>query len=200
MTKKNKSFSSLPPSSEVEEAALEKAQQLAKGLFPHQVEGLAFLLARRRAILADDMGLGKTRQAIAAVTHLEPEGPYLVVCPAAVKINWEREVHAYIADAPTLVVSGSDSVDAQLGSWPGWVIINYDILKQHIGALRAIPWKAIIFDEAHYLKNHTSQRSKLARQLRPQFSWKGRSSRTTLSASAITSRLWRLRPHRTRHS
>ena len=42
------------------------ATSLAHGLFPHQVEGVAFLLRRRRAILADDMGLGKTRQAIVA--------------------------------------------------------------------------------------------------------------------------------------
>jgi SNF2 family DNA or RNA helicase len=43
------------------EEAYRKARTLADGLFPHQVEGVAFLLGRRRAILADDMGLGKTR-------------------------------------------------------------------------------------------------------------------------------------------
>ena len=41
-----------------------KALAIARGLYPHQVEGVAFLMRRRRAILADDMGLGKTRQAI----------------------------------------------------------------------------------------------------------------------------------------
>ena len=55
---------------------------------PPQVEGVAFLLRRRRAILADDMGLGKTRQAIIAMRHAAPVGPYLVVCPASVKRNW----------------------------------------------------------------------------------------------------------------
>ena len=43
------------------EVAFRQAAQLADGLFPHQVEGVAFLLGRKRAILADDMGLGKTR-------------------------------------------------------------------------------------------------------------------------------------------
>ena len=61
---------------------------IARGLFPHQVEGVAFLLRRRRAILADDMGLGKTRQSITALKVEEPEGPYLVICPASVKRNW----------------------------------------------------------------------------------------------------------------
>ena len=67
--------------------AFRKAVELSNGLFPHQIEGVAFLLGRRRAILADDMGLGKTRQAIVAVKHVVPEGPYLVVCPASVKRN-----------------------------------------------------------------------------------------------------------------
>ena len=65
--------------------AFRDAASLAKGLFPHQIEGVAFLLGRTRAILADDMGLGKTRQAIVALRHVRPGGPYLVVSPASVK-------------------------------------------------------------------------------------------------------------------
>ena len=36
-------------------------------LYPHQADGVAFLISKKRAILADDMGLGKTRQAIVAL-------------------------------------------------------------------------------------------------------------------------------------
>ena len=43
-----------------------------------------------------------------------------------------------------------------------WVIINYDILGRHLDDLLRVPWAAIVFDEAHYLKNHTSARSKLS--------------------------------------
>src|SRR5215216_5158610 len=86
---------SLPvPSPDVRAEALARAERLAAGLFPHQVEGVAFLLGRRRAILADDMGLGKTRQSIVALTEAAPAGPYLVVIPASVKRNWEREILA----------------------------------------------------------------------------------------------------------
>ena len=74
------------------DGAFRDAAALAHGLFPHQIEGVAFLLGRRRAILADDMGLGKTRQAIVALRHAAPDGPYLVVCPASVKRNWAREI------------------------------------------------------------------------------------------------------------
>src|SRR5207302_9558947 len=80
------------PSADVRAEALARAEQLSVGLFPHQVEGVAFLLGRRRAILADDMGLGKTRQSIVALTEAAPTGPWLVVVPASVKRNWAREI------------------------------------------------------------------------------------------------------------
>src|SRR5574339_989744 len=85
------------------DAAFRSAVALADGLFPQQIEGVAFLLGRRRAILADDMGLGKTRQAIVSLRHLTPGGARLVVCPASVKQNWAREISIVAPDAPILV-------------------------------------------------------------------------------------------------
>ena len=143
------------------ESAFRKARALADGLFPHQVEGVAFLLGRRRAILADDMGLGKTRQTIVSLRYVAPAGPYLVVCPASVKRNWAREIEVVAPDASILVVDGS----APVAPHATWVIVNYDILGRHRDALTAVAWAALVFDEAHYLKNHTSARSKLAREL-----------------------------------
>ena len=143
------------------DTAFRKAFALADGLFPHQVEGVAFLLGRRRAILADDMGLGKTRQTIVSLRHLAPGGPYLVVCPASVKRNWAREIGLVASDATILVIEGS----APVAPTAEWVIVNYDILVRHRDALEQVNWAALVFDEAHYLKNHTSARSRLARDL-----------------------------------
>jgi SWI/SNF-related matrix-associated actin-dependent regulator 1 of chromatin subfamily A len=143
------------------DAAFRTAVALAEGLFPHQIEGVAFLLGRRRAILADDMGLGKTRQAIVSLRHLTPGGPRLVVCPASVKQNWAREIAAVSADGSVLVIEGSTPA----APTAEWVIVNYDILGRHFDTLLRVPWAALVFDEAHYLKNHTSARSKHARQL-----------------------------------
>ena len=137
------------------------AVALAEGLFPHQIEGVAFLLGRRRAILADDMGLGKTRQAIVSLRHLTPGGRRLIVCPASVKQNWAREICLVAPDAPILVIEGSKPIPMAAE----WVIINYDIVGRHLNDLLRVPWAALVFDEAHYLKNHTSARSKLSRQL-----------------------------------
>ena len=143
------------------DAAFRRAVALADGLFPHQIEGVAFLLGRRRAILADDMGLGKTRQAIVSLRHLTPGGRRLVVCPASVKQNWAREIAVVEPGVSVLVMAGTTpvSLDAE------WIVINYDILGRHVDNLLRVRWEALVFDEAHYLKNHTSARSKLARQL-----------------------------------
>lgn len=151
-----------PPSADVRAEALARARKLAEGLFPHQVEGVAFLLGRRRAILADDMGLGKTRQSIIAITQAAPAGPWLVVVPASVKRNWAREIEAARPGDPVLVV-GSDT--PLVPTHGAWVVVNYDLLAKRRAALAALRWTGVIFDEAHYLKNHTSQRSRLAREI-----------------------------------
>ena len=68
-------------------------------LYPHQADGVAFLISKGRAILADDMGLGKTVQALAWLTRLRALDPAggasLVVCPASVVHNWAREVERF---------------------------------------------------------------------------------------------------------
>ena len=92
---------------------------------------------------------------------LAPTGPYLVVCPASVKQNWAREIALVAPDAPILVIEGSAPVVPRAS----WVVVNYDVLGRHRDALEQVAWAALVFDEAHYLKNHTSARSKLAREI-----------------------------------
>ena len=144
------------------ESGHRRAEAIAEGLYPHQVEGIAFLLGRRRALLADDMGLGKTRQSVIAMTEAEPEGPYLVVCPASVKRNWSREIEIVLPTADPVIV-GPGALPTT--DFHGWVIINYERLGKHLEHLHAFDWKGIVFDEAHYLKNHQSQRSRNAAKL-----------------------------------
>src|SRR5262245_3758971 len=108
------------------------------------------------------MGLGKTRQAIVSLRHDAPDGPFLVVCPASVKRNWAREIAAIAPTASILVLDGGTAVPERL---PTWTIVNYDILARHLEALGRASWAGLVFDEAHYLKNHTSARSRNARQL-----------------------------------
>jgi hypothetical protein len=96
-----------------------------------------------------------------ALHHASPGGPYLVVCPASVKRNWAREIEQATPGASISVIDGraAPAADAE------WTIVNYDILSKHVGSHGRVPWAGLVFDEAHYLKNHTSARSRLARQL-----------------------------------
>ena len=146
----------------MQQASLTRAEEIAKGLYPHQIEGIAFLLGRRRALLADDMGLGKTRQSVLAMVEAEAEGPYLVICPASVKRNWAREIQLVLPTAEPAVVGPAPLPSTDFRDW---VIINYEILGKHLEGLLAFEWKGVVFDEAHYLKNHQSQRSRNATKL-----------------------------------
>lgn len=123
-------------------------------LYPHQSDGVAFLLSKRRVILADDMGLGKTRQAIVAMEVGAPTGKILVVCPASLKLNWKREIRLVDPGASIEVLG----VDQDAPEDARWIIVNYDILGKHAGRMHGINWSGVILDEAHFIRN-ASQRT-----------------------------------------
>jgi SWI/SNF-related matrix-associated actin-dependent regulator 1 of chromatin subfamily A len=141
--------------------------------YEHQKEGIKFLLGRDGCILADDMGLGKTYQAIIAALEKGAER-ILIVCPSSVKINWEREIRFFQCH-DTSIIDGKKWNPAR------FTIINYDILKN----FHEVPdtkikeedicWEnqhlvqgqfdLCIIDEAHYLKDHTSLRGSIMKDL-----------------------------------
>lgn len=129
---------------------LSNFEKIAPGsLYPHQADGVAFLLSKKRAILADDMGLGKTRQAIVAMEVGLSAGKILVVCPAALKLNWRREI-LMVDPSAAIEVLG---IDREPVEDPRWVIVNYDLLRKHADRLSTVDWAGIILDEAHFIKN-----------------------------------------------
>jgi SNF2 family DNA or RNA helicase len=107
-------------------------------LYPHQVTGVGFLATRGRAILGDDTGLGKTRQAIIAMKEAAPEGVFLVICPASLKLNWAREISVVdpLARLEVLGVAGYEHPQ------PQWVIVNYDLLARHGERLRTVRYES----------------------------------------------------------
>lgn len=125
-------------------------------LYDYQVTGVRHLVRNTSALLADDMGLGKTRQAICAadiLSGLDGGGQVLIACPASLLINWSREVQ--------LVAQGDKSFS--IGKYDPaakWIIVNYDILSTIVPF--ASRFRAMILDEAHMLKEPTSQRTRYA--------------------------------------
>jgi SNF2 family DNA or RNA helicase len=132
----------------------------------HQKVAIEKLLANDRYILADDMGLGKTTSAIIASMESGAK-KVLIICPASLKINWQREIENY-SDKKTLIVEGK-----KWGSTFDYYIINYDIIKNYhsmesvaLGEEIRQPilkekFDLVIIDEAHYISNPTAQRTKL---------------------------------------
>lgn len=83
----------------------------------YQKWGVKYILHQKRVLLGDQMGLGKTVEAIAAMVSLSKVGAthFIVVCPASVLINWEREVSSKSA-LTAYIVHGS-GLDAALNEW-----------------------------------------------------------------------------------
>jgi SWI/SNF-related matrix-associated actin-dependent regulator 1 of chromatin subfamily A len=131
--------------------------QLQNGLYPHQVDGIKFLTHHGRAILADDMGLGKTRQAVIAMNQAAPNGVVLVICPASLKLNWQREIHLVKPDDAVEVIG----VKGYEVDKPRWVVVNYDQLAKNADRLREIAWAGVIIDEAHFIKNASQRTSQV---------------------------------------
>lgn len=115
----------------------------------------------RSFLLADEPGLGKTAQALLAA-NVAQAFPLLVVVPNVVKTNWAREVQRWIPQRSSTVVHGDgDDLDA----FSDVVIVNYEILDRHVGWLSRFGFKGMVVDEAHFIKNATSQRSRHVQSL-----------------------------------
>jgi hypothetical protein len=110
----------------------------------------------RTFLLADEPGLGKTAQALLAA-EASNSYPLLVVVPNVVKTNWAREVELWTPGRSATVVHGDGKdVDA----FSDVVIVNYEILDRHVGWLGRFGFKGMVVDEAHFIKNLKSERSK----------------------------------------
>ena len=110
----------------------------------------------RTFLLADEPGLGKTAQALLAAS-VSNSYPLLVVVPNVVKTNWAREVELWTPSRTATVVHGDgNDVDA----FSDVVIVNYEVLDRHVGWLSRFGFKGMVVDEAHFIKNLKSERSK----------------------------------------
>jgi superfamily II DNA or RNA helicase len=136
-------------------------------LMPHQGEVVAATAAGHRTfLLADEPGLGKTAEALLAAEAANAY-PLLVVVPNVVKTNWAREAARWTPHRPATVVQGDGKA---ADGFADIIVINYEVLDRHMGWLRGFGFRGMVVDEAHFIKNKTSQRSQhvlaLADQIR----------------------------------
>jgi len=130
----------------------------------HQKESIEKLVGNDKFILADDMGLGKTTSTIIASLEMGTE-KVLIICPASLKINWQREIENY-TDKEISIVEGKKWEPSE------YTIINYDILKnfhdpKHPDKSDILNYgfDLVVMDEAHYVQNQKAQRTKIANDI-----------------------------------
>lgn len=151
----------------------------------YQIQGISCIRNIDSIICGDDIGIGKTAQAILSI-EIDNLFPCMIVCPSSVRKGWERQWKEWnLKRSIEIVESGSDpSFKSDV------LILSYDLLgrrgyksKPRYDQYIKRKWKSVVFDESHYLKNITSQRSKIAKKIA-----KPISKKIMLTGNVITNR------------
>ncbi len=146
-------------------------------LRPYQKEGFNFLCHLSRinlgGVLADDMGLGKTLQTLAWIAWMREQSglnprPVLVICPASVLHNWQRESNRFTPHLKVLILESGAARHNLRKQIPQHDIIvtNYALLRRDLEALQKFSFAAVILDEAQFIKNPDAQITQSVKQLK----------------------------------
>ena len=151
-------------------------KQIHADLRPYQCEGFSFLCHQQAlglgAILADDMGLGKTLQTLTYLVWLknryprQPK-PVLVICPASVMYNWQREAERFAPGTKVLVLESGTARHGLRKEIPKHdiVVTNYALLRRDLEELQKFDFRAVILDEAQFIKNPGAQITQSVKQV-----------------------------------
>jgi len=115
---------------------------------------------RGRVLLASEMGLGKTFQSLLFAKRNPSLRPIVVVCPASLKWNWEREAKIHVGMRAEVLEGTKPATSTGLHFHSDLIIVNYDILHAWLVHLRLLKPKIVIADEIHYAMSRKSRRSK----------------------------------------
>lgn len=149
------SLSELREASRLTDAEIEVAG-LTGTLLPYQKAGVSYASNARRTFIADEMGLGKTLQAIATLEHVGNSYPAVVVCPATLVLNWKAEYNRWLPHIRVATVKDRKEFPSDYDV----VVISYSNINKWEKQL--LNHKAYVFDESHYCKTPTAQRTKSA--------------------------------------
>nr|XP_048275783.1 chromodomain-helicase-DNA-binding protein 7 isoform X3 [Myodes glareolus] len=165
-----------PPADDWKKSESSREYRNNNKLREYQLEGVNWLLFNwynmRNCILADEMGLGKTIQSITFLYEIYLKGihgPFLVIAPLSTIPNWEREFRTW-TELNVVVYHGSQASRRTIqlyemyfkdpqgrvikGSYKFHAIITtFEMILTDCPELRSIPWRCVVIDEAHRLKN-----------------------------------------------
>jgi SWI/SNF-related matrix-associated actin-dependent regulator 1 of chromatin subfamily A len=126
-------------------------------LLPFQRAGVAYALRARRCFIADEMGLGKTAQSLVTLEAADAF-PAVVVCPATLVLNWAKESNQWLPGRSVRVIT--DRKAEPVASPADVTIVGWSNLSHWQKTLTFA--NAVVYDESHYAKNPTAQRTKAA--------------------------------------
>ncbi|XP_048364586.1 chromodomain-helicase-DNA-binding protein 7 isoform X2 [Sphaerodactylus townsendi] len=165
-----------PPADDWKKSECSREYKNNNKLREYQLEGVNWLLFNwyntRNCILADEMGLGKTIQSITFLYEIYLKGihgPFLVIAPLSTIPNWEREFRTW-TELNVVVYHGSQASRRTIQSYEMYfkdpqdrvikgsykfhaIITTFEMILTDCPELRNIPWRCVIIDEAHRLKN-----------------------------------------------
>jgi SWI/SNF-related matrix-associated actin-dependent regulator 1 of chromatin subfamily A len=136
------------------------AAVLGGELAPFQWGAVRYALRARRVFLADEQGLGKTVEALATV-EADDAYPTVVVCPASLKLNWEREINHWLPHRSVAIIQGRQPVPPTAEI----TILNYEVVAAHRETLARMRPRALVVDESHLCKNPQAKRTQAVRRL-----------------------------------
>lgn len=139
-------------------------------LRPYQHQGYDWLTLMTElgfgACLADDMGLGKTVQVIALLEHyrLKVSKPSLLVIPASLIGNWQREIDRFAPHLKVKVMHKEDTRDTLTSDPTDLYMVTYGMVSR-LEAIQATQWQLLILDEAQAIKNPNTKQTKAVKQV-----------------------------------
>lgn len=132
--------------------------ELQGTLLPYQKAGVSYAARARRTFIADDMGLGKTLQAMSTLEYVHDSYPAVVVCPPSLVLNWASEYSKWYPHRKVSTVTNRKSFP-DAGTYDV-VVVGYSNIATWEKQLSG--HRSYIWDESHYLKTPTAQRTKAA--------------------------------------
>lgn len=135
-----------------------KIENINGELLPYQKAGVAYASNARRTFIADEMGLGKTVQSIATIDYVHDSYPAVVVCPPSLVLNWVTEWNKWLPHRRIAAVTNRKDFPEK-GSYDV-VVVGYSNIPHWEKKLTG--HRSYIFDESHYCKTPTAQRTKAA--------------------------------------
>ena len=153
-----------------------RKSEISDLLRPYQWKGVHFLVRQNSCLLADEMGLGKTVQVAVALSLLIPKskfGRVLIVVPAALRINWEKEIDKWAPKLSVRRLQGDTQERFANYNLPINVLIaSYEQIRQDALSLsNMVRFDVVVLDEAQKVKNVHSETSLAVRILQRDKSW-----------------------------